>query len=124
MKVVIADDDRALVHMLGAEFRSRGWTVVQAFDAMQALMFTKRDPLPDLVVLDLGMPGGSGFGVLEKLSQSAKTSAIPVLVVTGRRAEEAEDQARAWGAVGFLTKPVEPSELVDEAEGILGVSAD
>jgi two-component system, OmpR family, response regulator len=77
MRVLIADDDRVLVRMLGAAFRKAGWEVVQAFDAMQAVMFTTREPQPDVVLLDLGMPGGTGFGVLEKLTRSSRTSDIP-----------------------------------------------
>lgn len=119
MKIVLADDDRALVHMLGAAFRKRGWTVVQAFDAMQAVMFIKHSPRPDAVVLDLGMPGGTGFNVLETLGRSAVTSAIPVVVLTGKQEPEAEHQCRAMGAAGFLRKPVAPEEVIAEVEGIV-----
>lgn len=124
MKVVIADDDRALVHMLGAAFRKRGWQVVQAFDAMQAVMYSNRSPRPDAVVLDLGMPGGTGFGVLERLALSARTSAIPVVVITGSKDDEDVDRALGMGAAEFIRKPVEPEALVDEVETVVGDSPD
>jgi DNA-binding response OmpR family regulator len=124
MKVVIADDDRALVHMLGAAFRKRGWEVVQAFDAMQAIMYSNRSPPPDAVVLDLGMPGGTGFGVLERLARSSRTSAIPVVVITGSKDDEDVDRALGLGATEFLQKPVEPETLIDEVETIVGGSPD
>lgn len=124
MKVLIADDDRVLVHMLGAEFRKRGWEVNQAFDAMQAVMFATRDPQPDVVILDIGMPGGSGFGVIEKLTRSVKTSAIPVMVVTGQEDGEAKERAQSLGAVGFFVKPVEPKALIDEVESVVGGAPD
>lgn len=124
MRIVLADDDRALVHMLAAAFRKRGWTVVQAFDAMQAVMFTKRPPRPDAMVLDLGMPAGTGFVVLEALGRSAITSGIPVIVLTGKQEQEAEDQSRALGAAGFLRKPVDPEDVIAEVETIVGSPAD
>lgn len=120
MRVMIADDDRVLVHMLGSEFQKRGWEVVRAFDSMQAVMFATRPPQPDVVVLDLGMPGGSGFEVLEKLGRSALTSAIPVFVITGRSDEEAPEKAGELGAVALFRKPIEPGPLIDEIEAHMG----
>lgn len=122
MRVLIADDDRVLVHLLCAEFRKCGWNVVQAFDAMQAIMFTNRPPRPDAVVLDLGMPGGTGFGVLEKLARSARTSSIPVIVVTGSDEARAERYALGKGAAAFLRKPVKPDALVEEIEAAVNGS--
>lgn len=119
MRVMIADDDRVLVQMLGAEFQKRGWEVARAFDAMQAVMFATRSPQPDVVVLDLGMPGGTGFGVLEKLGRSALTTAIPVFVITGSSGDEAPVKAREMGAVAFFRKPIEPGPLIDEVEAYM-----
>lgn len=120
MRVLIADDDRALVHMLGAQFRKRGWDVVQAFDGMQAIMYSTGDPQPDVVVLDLGLPGGSGFNVLQRLSRSAKTSNIPVVVITGRQDDEGKERALGMGAVELLHKPVEPEAVIDKVEDLVG----
>lgn len=120
MMVLIADDDRGLVHMLGAQFKKRGWDVVQAFDAMQAVMYSTRPPQPDVVLLDLGMPGGTGFKVLQRLSRSAKTSNIPVVVITGSQDDEEKERALGMGAVGLLHKPVEPEAVIDEVEDIVG----
>lgn len=120
MRVLIADDDQALVHMMGAQFRKGGWDVAQAFDAMQAVMYATRTPQPDVVVLDLGMPGGTGFKVLQRLSRSAKTSNVPVVVVTGNPDDDARDRALGLGAVEFLEKPVEPEVLVEKVEDLVG----
>jgi DNA-binding response OmpR family regulator len=119
MRVLIADDDRALVHMLGASFRKRGWDVIQAFDAMQAVMYSTRNPQPDVVVLDLGMPGGTGFLVLRRLARSARTSSIPVIVITGSEDEEAE-RAVGMGADAYLRKPVEPDAVIEMVEDTVG----
>lgn len=122
MRILIADDDRTLVHMLGSEFGKRGWDVVRAFDAMQAVMFANRKPQPDAVILDLGMPGGTGYGVLEKFSRGASTSAIPVIVISGIDDDEAAARALEKGAVRFLRKPVEPDALIQEVEAVVGGS--
>jgi two-component system OmpR family response regulator len=110
MNVLIADDDLVLTHLLAARLRPRGWHVEVAHDAMQAVMFAMRLQ-PDVIVLDIGMPGGNGFGVLEKLAKSVRTEAIPVVVVSGSIAPEDEAKVHALGAAAFLRKPVDTETL-------------
>ena len=111
MKVLIADDDRVLTRLVTAGLKSRGWQVEVAHDAMQALMFAMKAPPPDVIALDIGMPGGTGFEVLKKLQQSSRTGQIPVVVVSGSITEEDEARVAAFGAFGFLRKPVDPQTL-------------
>lgn len=113
MKVLLADDDRVLTRLAAAGLKSRGWQVEVAHDAMQALMFAMRPPSPDVIALDIGMPGGTGFQVLEKLRQSSRTEQIPVVVVSGSITEGDEARVLELGAVSFLRKPVEPQALHD-----------
>jgi len=82
MKLLIADDDRALSLLLSTRLRAKGWTVDVAHDAMQALMFAMRSS-PDAIMLDIAMPGGTGIDALKKLKMSAKTTQIPVVVLSG-----------------------------------------
>jgi CheY-like chemotaxis protein len=110
VKVLIADDDRVLTRLLAVRLKARGWQVELAHDAMQAVMYAMRAQ-PYVIVLDIGMPAGTGLGVLEKLKQSARTLAIPVLVLTGSVEPGAREQALGLGAAGFLAKPVEPDAL-------------
>ena len=110
MKVLLADDDRVLTHLLRARLQSKGWQVDVAHDAMQALMFAMRSP-PDVIVLDIGMPGGTGFGVLTKLKRSVRTEPIPVVVVSNSITPEDEAKVLALGAVAFFRKPVDPDTL-------------
>jgi len=112
MKVLLADDDRVLTHLLTARLRAKGWQVEVAHDAMQALMTAMRSK-PDVIVLDIGMPGGTGFGALTRLKQSARTEAIPVVVMSSSKAPEDEAKVLDLGAVAFLLKPVDP-EILDE----------
>jgi CheY-like chemotaxis protein len=111
VKVLIADDDRVLTRLATATLKSRGWQVEVAHDAMQAVMFAMKSPPPDVIALDIGMPGGTGYEVLKRLRQSSRTGQIPIVVVSGSITEADEARVAELGAVAFLRKPVEPQVL-------------
>ncbi len=113
MKVLIADDDKVLTRLTTAGLKARGWEVEVAHDAMQAVMFAMKPPHPDVIALDIGMPGGTGYEVLKKLRQSARTEQIPVVVVSGSITEADEALVAELGAVAFLRKPVDAQVLHD-----------
>jgi two-component system, OmpR family, KDP operon response regulator KdpE len=110
MKVLIADDDRVLTRLLAVRLKAKGWQVEVAHDAMQAFMYAMRAQ-PDVIALDIGMPGGTGHGVLEKLKQSSRTGWIPVLVISGSVEPDAAARAVGLGAAAFVAKPVDPEAL-------------
>jgi DNA-binding response OmpR family regulator len=110
MKVLIADDDRVLTHLCMARLKSKGWQVEVAHDAMQALM-SAMGGNPDVIVLDIDMPGGTGFGVLTKLKQSVRTAYIPVVVLSNSIAPEDEAKVLSLGATALFRKPVDPDTL-------------
>jgi len=116
MKVLIADDDKLIDAAISAVFRKRGWQTVVAFDAMQALMFAKQTPMPDIVLLDIAMPGGSGLMTLERLKAATLTEPIPVVVVSGSEDPDLPDKVKGMGAIGFVKKPVDPEALADSIE--------
>ena len=108
MHVLIADDDPTLRLLLQAAFTKDGWKVTLASDAMQAVAAAQRQP-PDLILLDLRMPAGSGDKALERIRMLARTRGIPVVIVSGavdefRMRERAED-LKVWAVV---EKPVDP----------------
>jgi CheY-like chemotaxis protein len=74
-------------------------------------MSAMRSPPPDVIVLDIAMPGGTGFGALAKLKRSGRTESIPVVVVSNSIAPEDEAKVLELGAVAFLRKPVDPETL-------------
>lgn len=120
MKVLVADDDKVLTRIAAAGLKTRGWQVEVAHDAMQALMFAMRPPHPDVIALDIGMPGGTGYEVLKKLQQSSRTSQIPVVVVSGSITEADEAIVAELGAVAFLRKPVDAQLLHDTLSRAVG----
>ena len=109
-RVLIADDDRVLTHMLSTRLRAMGWTVDVALDAMQAVMFTRQHN-PDVIVLDIAMPGGTGRQALTSLKQSSKLCDIPVVVLSGSIEPADEAGILALGADEFLRKPIEAEAL-------------
>jgi DNA-binding response OmpR family regulator len=118
MKVLLADDDKVLIHLMASRLRSKGWEVTVASDAMQALMFAMR-VVPDVIVLDINMPGGTGITALTKLRASMKTSQIPIVVMSGSIDVKDEPTVRELGADVFLRKPTEPDELHAVLQGLV-----
>lgn len=120
MKVLIADDDRDLCQLLSTVLRSEGHEVVFAFDAAQALVVAK-NTIPDVIVLDINMPGGTGAGALEKLKINMKTSMIPVLVITASNDEQLIRKIKQQGAAEFMRKPLDIEGFFDALHGITEV---
>jgi CheY-like chemotaxis protein len=112
LKILVADDDRVLSQMLCSVLRQVGHKPLPAFDAVQALMLAKRDPLPDLVLLDIGMPGGSGLQTLAGIKNSSKTYDLPVIVISGSVDKDMPDKAMKAGAARYVEKPIDPSMLL------------
>jgi CheY-like chemotaxis protein len=119
MRIVVADDDRMMSQLICTIVREAGHTPVPAFDAMQAMMFAIRPPIPALIVLDINMPGGTGLEALKKLKLSARTADIPVVVLTGSDEADMPAQVKALGAADFLAKPIDPEQLKGAIQRLL-----
>jgi CheY-like chemotaxis protein len=83
LKVLIVDDDPTAVELVAMRITGLAGTILRAYSGGDAIAAARRE-LPDLIVLDLMMPGVSGFDVVQALKDDVDTSAIPILVVTGR----------------------------------------
>lgn len=119
-RVLIADDSRFQRNML-ASFLMRGkFEVVFAADALQAFAMALRSA-PDLILLDINMPGGTGIEVLKRLRVSSRTQQIPVIVVSSEQDPATETMARELGAVDFLQKPVDEPILSNAVDRVLGI---
>jgi CheY-like chemotaxis protein len=111
MVVLVADDDITTCALVGTILRRAGHTPVLAQDATQAMMLVKKHN-PDIVVLDVQMPGGTGLAVLQNLKASVRTSHVPVIVLTGITDREKVQQLLDLGATEYLSKPVDPESLL------------
>ena len=109
-KILVADDSRVQVLLLSSYLTAKGHTLVLAADALQAWTAALREK-PDVIVLDINMPGGSGIEVLKKLRMSTKTQQIPVVIVSGSDRPDLEQITKELGAMQFLSKPVDLDQL-------------
>jgi DNA-binding response OmpR family regulator len=121
-RVLIADDDRILTHLLSSRLQAMGWAVDVALDAMQAVMFTRQHG-PDIIVLDIAMPGGTGRQALHSLKASSKLRGIPVIVLSGSVDPDEEAKILALGAVEFLRKPIDAETLDARLRAVLDDNA-
>jgi two-component system response regulator ChvI len=107
--ILVADDEEPLLKLLKLSFGLEGFDVVTANDGLAAQeAFEGRNP--DAAVLDIGMPGIDGFGVLQFIRQRSN---IPVILLTARDEPSYQRRALAAGADGYMTKPFDRIELVD-----------
>jgi DNA-binding response OmpR family regulator len=91
--------------LLSSILRTHRYQPIWAADGIQTLSEARKYQ-PHVILLDLGLPGGDGFVVLERLKSNRLLSAIPVIVVTVQDPAVAEQKARKYGAIAFLQKPV------------------
>jgi DNA-binding response OmpR family regulator len=110
-KILIVDDDPDLRQALRLRLRANEFETVQACDGYSAIAAAYKER-PDLVILDLGLPAGDGFVVLDRLQKDDKLSTIPVIVLTARDPAGNERRALESGAVAFFQKPADNLELL------------
>ena len=120
-RLLLVDDDPNIRMMLGDFLVGAGYEVTCA-DSGEAALQCMLEALPDLVILDMGMPGMGGTGFLERITDRLGRTRVPVLVLTAR-SDLAEFFANKQIA-GFLTKPADPDELVAEVQRILFMESD
>lgn len=109
-KVLVIEDDVDISRLVGMHLRAGGYEAAYASDAVTAMTVARKER-PDLILLDLGLPGGGGLVVLERLRAIAELAAVPVVVVTARTDAAGEQEARAAGAVDFIRKPIDRTAL-------------
>lgn len=100
----VAVNIQMLVNLLKDEYELK-----IATDGMKALELAKTEPIPDLILLDIAMPGMDGYEVLRHLKESATSSHIPIIFVTGNTTIDDEEKGLSLGAVDYITKPISPA---------------
>ena len=118
-KILIVDDDPHLLLGLTAKLKANGYKVMCATDALSAITVARKEA-PDLVILDLGLPAGDGFLVLERMRSLADLVATPVIVLSARDPTDNKKRALDAGAVAFFQKPPDSYEFLTEIRQALG----
>ncbi len=112
-KILLVDDERAILKVIEIKLKISGFDVITAADGQKALDLIKTDA-PDIMLLDVIMPGIDGFQTLEKLRTFSE---MPVIVVSAR--PENAQKALSLGANDFLAKPLDVNEMVKRIEKLL-----
>ena len=115
MKILAVDDDRELLGLISFALRQAGYLVIEAADGMGALAAFEREQ-PDLAILDVNLPGMSGYEVCRKIREQGGT---PIMMLTVRSSEEDEVKGLDLGADDYLTKPFSPRTLLARVRAIL-----
>jgi two-component system alkaline phosphatase synthesis response regulator PhoP len=116
--ILVVDDEPRIVELARDYLEHAGFDVVTAADGPSGLA-AARDKAPDLVVLDLGLPGLDGLDVTRQLRQGQSTAALPILMLTARDDELDKLLGLELGADDYLTKPFSPRELVARVKAVL-----
>jgi len=119
-KILICDDDPNIRNIVDFGLAAEGFQVRVAADGDEALELVRREP-PDLVILDVMMPGSDGIEVCRALKEDPRTRQVPVLLLTACAGKADRDRGLAAGADDYITKPFSPQRLVEKVQSVLGV---
>jgi two-component system response regulator GlrR len=120
-KILIVDDDKDVLKALSVRLKGSGYSVVFAADGIAAVSVARNEE-PDVIILDIGLPGGDGFTVMERFAGILPIAQIPVIILTARDVSGNEARARAAGAYAFLQKPIDNDVLLETIHKALGES--
>jgi two-component system, OmpR family, KDP operon response regulator KdpE len=118
-KILVVDDDPDLVRALRLRLRANNFDVSTATDGYSAISAAQKER-PALIILDLGLPVGDGFVVLDRLQNSDILAGIPVIVLSARDPQMNEERALKAGAAAFFQKPADNDELMNVIRANIG----
>lgn len=117
-KILIADDDPTIIHLLSVNLEMEGYQVVVAQDGLQAITKATKDP-PDLIILDIMMPNMDGWATRDELLKSPTLADIPVIFLSARAQQADLRRGLEAGAAEYITKPFDPVDLLKIIEEVL-----
>ena len=117
-KILIVEDEESLLKLESILLATRGYLVKGVTDGLSALKEVETDR-PDLVLLDIMMPGIDGFEVCRRIKENALTRDIPVVMLTAKKSSADQSRGLAVGADAYITKPFKSGKIVETIEGLL-----
>jgi DNA-binding response OmpR family regulator len=121
-KILIVDDDPDVRQGMHVRLKANHYDTFFAGDALSSMAEARKNE-PDLIILDLGLPAGDGFVVMERLKSFPALAVIPIIVVSARDVLANKERALKAGAKAFLQKPVDNAELLKVIRQALGEPA-
>ncbi len=119
-KVMVVDDERAIIRIIHVNFELRGFAVYDCPDSSAAQEMAA-EVLPDVVILDLLMPNKSGWEVLSELKASESTKDIPVIVLSVMTLPTVQEEVKELGAASYVAKPFDLNALFEEVKRVTGL---
>ncbi len=117
-RILIVEDEQDIAELVAFNLQRAGYEVLKAHDGVSGTLVAMRER-PDLIVLDLMLPGRDGYSVFRELRRDSRTVNIPVIMLTARAQTEDRIQGLEAGADDYLTKPFSPKELLLRIQAVL-----
>jgi DNA-binding response OmpR family regulator len=117
-KILVIEDDQRIALALCVRLKAHGYATWMATDGLTGFHMALRQR-PDLIVMDISLPGGDGFGLAERFGRVPETRAIPIIVATASKLPDLRDKVIEMGACGLLRKPYEAEELLTVVDEVL-----
>ena len=117
--ILIVDDSPTEIHIMTGMLEGAGYQVITAGDGESGVEMAKAEK-PDLILMDVVMPGLNGFQATRQLSKDAETSSIPVVMVTTKDQETDKTWGMRQGAKEYVVKPVLADELIAKIKAVMG----
>ncbi len=118
--VLVVDDEVHIVNVVALKFRGAGYRVLTARDPQEALEIAKKE-IPDLVITDHQMPGGSGIDLCKWLKSTPSTESIPAILLTAYDFSIVQEAMHDCNVCSIMAKPFSPRELLAKANAIMGI---
>ena len=122
-KVLVADDEHNIRNILDFSLHAEGFLVISALNGEDAFKLAVESS-PDLIILDVMMPGQGGVETCRALKADPRTSGIPVILLTALAGRDDRDAGREAGSDAYITKPFSPQKVIDTVQDLLGVVTD
>jgi len=117
-KILIADDDADSYETARIRLEAQGYSVTGTMG--EATIKDARDQKPDLLLLDVMMPGMDGYSVMRELKRDPDTASIPVVILSGKPKEAMMELFGPEGVSGYITKPYDPKEFISQVQALIG----
>ena len=117
-KILVIEDDPNALRLIRYALEQEGYQVLSAENGLEGVK-KAQDDHPDLVVLDIMLPGLDGYEVCHKLRQKPETAALPVLMLSAKARQDDKDIGLKMGADDYLAKPADPATMVEKVKALL-----